>query len=348
MSTTTNARAAARRTAHRVQRLFGGTEQPGPSEHTAESVDGQLAPRTALVQNGFYVARSVVPTSECMWMARTFKHEASITNGKKSKNIDAVNRFPSAKTVLVDPRILGAVHTAIGTKPRYLQISDLHYCHDTALWHRDSPSRAEDSSASPDWTDTSTPYRVVKAILYLESDEAAMAVMVGSHRSPVEMDKKRVAAFERSGKHVVVGPDEEANRPYTDGERSRPLVWTARPGDVLVFDERLYHCGRRVREGHVTSETDARKFTISFVFGADDDHSARMYSYFRFARTELKYRDLGPKLSKDLARRGLVHSAGWTNFFAEHPEQLDAVHLRDPSKLQELKETFANSTSTTP
>jgi ectoine hydroxylase-related dioxygenase (phytanoyl-CoA dioxygenase family) len=317
-----------------------------PSTPAAERSSGgsdSLSPAEALVENGFYIFRGQIPPSETAWIATALKHEAGIEDGQteKSTNIDALNRFPSAAKVLLDDRLLSAVRRAIGDDARFLQVSDLHYHHDTAVWHRDSPYRAADNSASPDWADTSAPYRVVKAILYLESENAAMGIMAGSHRTPVEMDFDGVKELEGQNKHLVIKPSDDPNRRLSPDERARPIVWSAKPGDVLVFDERMYHCGRRFRNGTVSRSGGGEKFTLSFVFGGDDAHSARMYSYFRFARTELKYRALPAPIRKELARRGLVHSNGWKNHFLQHPDEVRGTWMKVEGKADRLANEYA-------
>ena len=70
------------------------------------------------------------------------KTEAGIDEGVHFTRVDATNKFATTRRVLFDPRVLGAVRAAIGTQARFLQVSDLHYLHDTGTWHRDSVHRA--------------------------------------------------------------------------------------------------------------------------------------------------------------------------------------------------------------
>ena len=76
-----------------------------------------------------------------------------------------------------------------------------------------------------------------------------MGIMAGSHRTPVEMDFDGVKELEGQNEHLVIKPSDDPNRRLSPDERARPIVWSAKPGDVLVFDERMYHCGRRFRNG---------------------------------------------------------------------------------------------------
>ena len=226
-----------------------------------------LTPQQALQENGFTVFRGLFGPAETAELTRKLKTEAKITAGKKYTKVDVANFFPTARDLLLEGRIVSAVQAAIGADARFLQVGDLHYLHDTAGWHRDSVHRAHDSSASPDWADPGTPYRVVKAILYLEAENAAMGIMGGSHLSPVEMDHGFVKAVEDRHGQLIIGPRDEPNRRFTADQRRTPWAWQPLPGDVLVFDERMYHAGRRVEHGKVTKNLEAPKFALSMVFG---------------------------------------------------------------------------------
>lgn len=300
-----------------------------------------LPPTAALQENGFTIFRGLFPPAECVRLARRLKTEAGITDGHKFTKVDATNRFATAREVMLEGRIIEAVRSALGAQPRYLQVSDLHYLHDTAAWHRDSVHRAHDSSQAPDWRDDAPPFGVVKAIVYLEADNAAMGIMAGSHRSPIEMDHTHVKAVEQQGGQLVIGPGDNPNRRLTSAQKRLPLAWTAEVGDVLVFDERMYHCGRRVDQGRVTANREAPKFTLSLVFGRDNEHSERMYSYFRYIRSELGYQDLGLDFRDELAGRSLVLDNGWDDFYRSHPEDLRHVYLPKQSRLQLLIEEYA-------
>ncbi len=339
----------------RVRRLVDGPDaadsgrrRPGvrPSLHAVAALrasGAHLSPADALHENGFTVFRGLFTAQECAQLAAALKGEAGIKHAEKYTKVDATNSFATARQVLLEGRMLDAVRSAVGPDARFLQVSDLHYLHDTAGWHRDSVHRAPDASEAPDWSDVGNPFGVVKAILYLESDNAAMGMMAGSHRSPVEMDHLFVKAVERAGGQLVIDAREDPNRRFSEADKRIPLAWPAQVGDVLVFDERMYHAGRRVQDGQVNSNRAAPKFVLSLVFGVDNHHSERMYSYFRYARTELNYRDLPEDFTAELASRGLVLSHGWTNFYAEHPRELRHVHLPNPTRLTALIEEFSKT-----
>jgi Phytanoyl-CoA dioxygenase (PhyH) len=298
---------------------------------------------TALSDNGFTVFRGLFSPTECAELSADLKAEAGIRDGEEFSKIDATNCFATARELLLEGRVLDAARASIGSDVRFLQVSDLQYRRDTAAWHRDSVHRSADASAAPDWNDPGTAYRVVKVIVYLETENAAMGIMAGSHRRATDMDHAAVRQLEAAGKHTLVEGGTPPNRRVAAAHQRVPLVWKAEIGDVLVFDERVFHAGRRVERGRVTTNRDAPKLTLSLVFGADNRHSERLYSYFRFARKELPYRDLPPALRAVLSERGLVLSQGWTNYYRRHPEELPLVYLRDGTELQPLIDQFRRS-----
>jgi ectoine hydroxylase-related dioxygenase (phytanoyl-CoA dioxygenase family) len=301
-----------------------------------------LSHAEALRENGFTVFRGLFPPEECAELAAQFKAEAGIQQGQHFTRTDATNHYESTRQVLFDERFLNAVRESIGADARFLQVSDLHYLHDSERWHRDSVHRAHDASEAPDWADLEGgEFGVVKAILYLESDNAAMGIVCGSHRSPIEMDRAFVRRIENAGGQLVIDADDEPNQRFTEEEKKIPMAWRALPGDVLIFDERLYHNGRRVEDGKVTANRTAPKFCLSLVFGADNRHSERMYSYFRYARRELVYRDLNEDFRRELADRGLVLSNGWGNYYEQSPQDLRHAFLTDPDTLEPLIEEFS-------
>jgi hypothetical protein len=346
-------RRAARR---RVRRLLNGGNAGGPSgaARPAAAPAPRVVPRpngaplahdVALRENGFTVYRNLFSADECRELAAQLKAEAGIRESVKHMKVDATNAYPTARELVLEGRILDAVRTAIGDDARFLQVSDLHYRHDTFNWHRDSVHRAHDASAAADWRAGDTSFGVVKAILYLEAENAAMGIMAGSHASPFEMDREFVKQVEDEGGQIVIGAQDNPNQRFTASEKRIPMAWKAEVGDVLVFDERMYHAGRRVDAGKVSTNNAAPKFTLSLVFGADNHHSERMYSYFRYAREELSYRDLPASFVEQLEDHGLVLSSGWRNFYTEQPQELRHVYLPDPAKLEPLIAKFSRTAS---
>jgi ectoine hydroxylase-related dioxygenase (phytanoyl-CoA dioxygenase family) len=291
-----------------------------------------LKPEQAMRENGFYVVRSLFPEADRTSLAAQLHAIAkNAAEGEEWMSIDCVNRVGIVADTLFDARIHEAVRRAICSDIRFLQVSDVQFNHDHLQWHRDSAYRAPCASGAFDWDESREPYRVIKILIYLESENAGLAMLPGSHQAPPEMDRERIAELERAGRYTIVGPSDEANRHFSWEERAQPLMFCARPGDALIFDERLYHCGRRLKNGAVSRDVQGKKLTVSYVFGADNVHSARIYSYFRYVRKDLSYRALPAALTKRIEQAGLALSAGWRNHFETAPSvELEGLYRKEP------------------
>ena len=327
----------AERVARRNAREFVAKRRvPAPAASSSRAAEPVLPPTAGLRENGFTIFQGAFTPEECAAYSAALKAEAGIVEGTKFTKVDATNMFPTARKILFEGRVVDAVRSALGSQPRFLQVSDLHYLHDTTGWHRDSVHRAHDASAAADWRTDVAPYGIVKAIVYLESENAGMGIMSGSHASPHEIDMPTVRRLEVAGKQRVIDIGQNPNLRLSDEQRRTPLAWHAEVGDVLVFDERMYHAGRRIDHGMVTANRGAAKFTLSLVFGRDNEHSERMYSSFRYVRRDLPYKPFPPEFEAELRRHDLVLDRGLTDFYRDHPDDLRHAHLPDPSKLDGL------------
>ena len=328
-----------RRVARAVRARLGGARVQ-PVQRGERAVIGHAE---ALAVNGFTVFRGLVPPQECAQLGARLKQAAGIVEGERFTRTDATFKIPETQDVLFDERVLGAVRTSIGDIVRFLQVSDLHYLHDTTNWHRDSVHRAEDNSEAPDWRDDQGRFGIVKAILYLESENAAMGIMPGSHRTPLEMDREHVKAVEKRNGQLIIGGRDDPNRRFPAAAQRDPVACRLEVGDLLVFDERMYHAGRRIEHGVVSRDQEAPKLTLSMVFGLDNAHSERLYSYFHYARSDLRFSAINPELNRRLAEHDLVPTRGWGNFYERAPHDLRFAYLRDPAELEPLIERFSQA-----
>lgn len=298
----------------------------------------QLSPAEALRENGFTVFRGLIPPDECARLAATIKADAGITEGKHFTRTDATIKVPSTRAVLFDERVVRAVREAVDQPVRFLQHSDLHYRHDTGGWHRDSVHRQKDASNAADWTDGQ--YGVVKAILYLESGDAGMGMVAGTHLSPRVVSHTRIKAMEKLHLQLIIDADRNPNERLAPWQRFRPLAWRAFEGDLLVFDQRMFHCGRRVNGRQVGVDTGGRKMTLSLAFGPENHHTWRFYSYMRYVRKELGYKPIPDDYRAQLAERDLLlNDLG--NYYVEHPEEVRLAHLRHPETMEQLVADFS-------
>ena len=179
---------------------------------------------------------------------------------------------------------------------------------------------------------------MVKAFVYLESDNAAMGI-VRLAPSPIEMDRAFVRRIENAGGNIDA--DDEPNQRFTEEEKRIPMAWRALPGDVLIFDERLYHNGLagRGRQGHRQPHR-SEVLPVAGVRGRQPALGADVLL--------LPLRPQEPRLPRpergfppEPADRGLVLSNGWGNYYEQSPQDLRHAFLTDPDTLEPLIEEFS-------
>ncbi|MEZ4329771.1 MAG: phytanoyl-CoA dioxygenase family protein [Polyangiales bacterium] len=279
----------------------------------------ELSPHEALAENGFAVFHGLLSQDECQRLATELRERHLTPEMREYTSIDAVNRSASVRELLFEPRIAAAVELAIQAKPKFLQISDIQIDHDHTVWHRDGAFR---DPGGLDFVDRSAPYRAVKIILYLESEGAGLAMMPGSHVAARQQHDIESASLNQVPMSMLIRPGVLANRRLTNHEKAGAVVWCASVGDALVFDERMFHRGRRIEGESLTTQQRGRKLTVAFAFGSDDVHSSRLHSYFRYARPDLRFAPMSRELVSRLETAGMALSRGYDNHFKNAPEEL--------------------------
>lgn len=317
------------------------SQAAGSRSKTARRIT-PLTPQQAFATNGFCVFPNLIPEPERSALAAKLKSQLGVVGQQRRSTIDAVNRLPAGQELVFDERILRTVREVLGQDIRFLQVSDLQYNQDHLGWHRDGAYLTNANPRTSDWDERVDPYRVIKIILYLESDHAGMGVLPGSQRTPALMNQKRLAELEAEGRHLILPKGENANRRIELEDPDQPVVWCASPGDALVFDLRMFHCGRRVVNNEVKMG-EGNKLTFSLVFGRDGLHAHRFYSYFRYLRTDLSYSAMPDALRAKIEQKGLAPSAGWGDHFEAHPEDGEGTRRgRRPKEPQKAKPTATN------
>ena len=318
-----------------------------PYQQAADAVlvKDELSPSAAFEMNGFCVLRQLFDADDLERIESDLVKEYGTDEFDKHLTAcDAANRVSTVSQLVFDSKLLGGVRSALGNDVRFLQTSGMQANNDFVSWHRDSACR---QVGGPDWDESADRYIVAKSILYVRGTNTTLAVFPGSHVTEVTMDHMR--QMDDAGQATVVEASETANRRYTEDEMSRPMVLCAKAGDVVIFDQRMYHRGGRFDEESKAVLTNKRqcqrgaeKLTLSWVFGAPNSHSERHYSYFRYARRDLSYRPINEELRGRLIDAGLY--LGEANYFHEHPDEVDAIWLRKPETRDDLKRKFAVAT----
>ncbi|WP_370234551.1 MULTISPECIES: methyltransferase domain-containing protein [Henriciella] len=277
-------------------------------------------------ENGFAIVRNLLTEQEARAKATQFKSD--LIRGPISENghttFDVASVYPPAQDMVFDPRILSVMRTCLGDDIRFLQWATYQANHMSFPWHRDGAYRL--FNVGHDWDEEDHAYRVAKIIIYLECDDFSMGIYPRSHREDIDRTKitKSIEGFDFV--------DTERQRP---GIRlpNKPHLAGVKPGDALIFDQRLFHCGRLTNStaGDFTKEMKSDKCFLSLLYGADNPHSYRFYSYFNHER-QFGIRPMQKRFVNRLKDAGLFLSIGQANYFDLHPEQREGLWLPEDKR----------------
>ncbi len=211
---------------------------------------------------------------------------------------DGVSKHEEFWPIIFHPTLRETVTALLGPDVRFLQHTDLHVGFSSFNWHRDSVARA--LGVGPDWDESDAPYRLVRVGIYLQSSGGSFKLglvpgtnRVGDPRSRAARDViERKAGFLSHVRRLVTG-----KVPEVPGATWVP----AGAGDAVIFDPRVLHTGTPV---------DGPKYSMFLAFGVPNRHFEAHARYYRFARPELGYADLDPRLVAQLQAAGLHHPVG--------------------------------------
>ena len=271
--------------------------------------------------NGFAVVRNLLPEREVQSMAEQFKSDLVKGAGSNSTHttLDVAAVYPPAEDYVFDPRVLAAVRGCLGDDVKFLQWATYQLNHMSPPWHRDGAYRTY--NVGKDWDESEHPYRVAKIILYFECEDFAMGLYPGSHRKDVDRGaiQRRLMDFDFV---------DSSNQKEGVELGEKPHLARVKPGDALIFDQRLFHCGRIADRdaGAFSTELNGDKSFLSLLYGADNPHSSRFYSYFNHER-QFGVRPMHKRLVERLKAENLLLSTGQANYFETHSEQRSGLWL---------------------
>ena len=289
-------------------------------------------------RHGFYLFRGALDLQVLDVLQRDLVQPAL---GEASKYVcaDAVVKWPMLAEYVTDPRCVGPVEQCIGEGAKFLQVADLQINHNVYGWHRDSASRKYDGV---DWRQDKGPYTCVKAILYLESESFGLEVVPCSHLMPIS--PADIAGRESQSLRLEASSEDLPSFDFSL-DSWHPVVLEVREGDMLVFDQRLFHRGHPL--GRPLGEERARgqqlgvakytrnKATVCFCYGLDNFHSRRFHAYFRYHRADLDYGKTPETLDLKLRSAGCLLSTWNENFLLR--DRLAATDLYHSAKLRAKK-----------
>ena len=200
---------------------------------------------------------------------------------------DGVTKTPEFWPLVFNERLVGTIRDLLGEDIRYTQHSDLHINLGAGKFHRDSAYR--EFGVGPDWDESEAPYRVVRVALYL-SDYAdsgsSLVVLPGTHRRESRLNRLELRFWSelrtRWRNHFSTN-----SMPQISVTMKRELI-KHKPGDCIVFDQRLVHAGGIVR-GRMP------KYAVYLSYGLDNLHARNHHDYYLSRPTYL------PELPGNLA-----------------------------------------------
>ncbi len=204
---------------------------------------------------------------------------------------DGVTTTPEFWPIIFHPRLLKTVREILGSDARYTQHSDLHVHNGMVGWHRDSKDRIY--GIGSDWDTTRVPYAVIRVAIYLQSFMESgfkLGVIPGTHSC---QSKLRILEEKLWTKVHFKIPQPQ----FIDPVLTMPTKWfKLEPGDCIIFQQRLMHCGSRIR---------GPKYAIYLSYGLDNEHSRNHMRFYREERTKFKYGPIPEELKQKLIAENL-------------------------------------------
>jgi len=250
-------------------------------------------------RDGFVVVRGLLGVDEALDLRHRLVEHSGVTDADFEDVDDGVPRkwtapagvasVPAFQHLLYDERLVGLAREVLGPDAVYLHHNDLHAGYSSPGWHRDNVHRGFGSGE--DWDEAAAPYRCARIALYLQThDESGFkfGLIPRSHRR-----ESRLVQWERRA------PRFSTVRRLVMGQRlafARARWIATEPGDVVIFDHRVLHCGGRTR---------GPKYSIYLGAGVQNHHFDRHWSYYRDLRSDLDYPRVPDALRERLQSEGL-------------------------------------------
>ena len=185
---------------------------------------------------------------------------------------DGVTKHPAFWNIIFNTKLLATIRQLVGDDIRYTQHSDLHINLPGGRWHRDNAYRS--FSQGPDWEENKIPYRVVRVAVYLSdysSSGSALHLLPGSHHTEHTINRLEYVLWNKIRSYL---------RKYGLGNSLPHHFFSAsvhtlktRPGDCIIFDQRLMHAGGRLLGNN-------SKYSVFLSFGLNNEHSKNHRKFF--------------------------------------------------------------------
>ena len=261
--------------------------------------------------DGFFVLRELLAPDRALALRA---HIDTVRGTARSDGDRAFNRWegvtfdPALWDVVTDPVLVAAVRAVVGKDLRYARNSEVQADNAGYIWHRDSIDQVPGRGS--DWDESRCPYRIVRACIFLQTQAEsgfAFGVVPGSHRRGVRTIDGVVLDTARkvSGRLGLAWDPRRRALPRLsmgDGwaKHWRPTQPTWIPvglGDCVVIHQRVLH-----------SPSPARgpQYSIYFSYGTQDEHTHRLWRYYRYGSPDRSFAPMPTELKQRLAQAELL------------------------------------------
>jgi len=277
--------------------------------------------RSLFEHNGFQIFREAIPRKEAQNLAKFIKAGYGVGEMDLFTRTDIINQVPELTKYIHDPRIVERVEACTGEAAFFVQQSDFHSNYVAHGWHRDAANR--EFGIGRDWDESEATYHVVKAMFYLEGQDIALAILPRSHRINIPPTDN----WPDFNSYQILPRGNVLDAPlYKDGI-VHPVLVEGGPGDLLVFDIRLLHGGRILDPVYAQLHENLAhpKTQVAIVYGSDNIHSQRFYSYTRFVRKDMEYQNMGERDMTLLQEHSLLLPHMNENLFETSPQEAEGI-----------------------
>jgi len=248
-------------------------------------------------REGYAVVRQLLSPDEAKTYKALLRQHSGLDDTSFSKRFassggwskpDGVTSTPDFWPLIFNERLLEVIRETLGPDARYTQHSDLHVHVGSVGWHRDSAHRT--FGEGPDWDESRVPYLIARVAIYLQTHAesgSALGVIPGSHRQD-EASRRVAREVQRGAKLLGALRIKEQLPPLL---RARPVWIKTEPGDCVIFNQRLYHTGSKIR---------GPKYAMYLSYGAPNEHAQNHRRYYLENRPDLGYDDYPGELAARL------------------------------------------------
>ena len=265
--------------------------------------------RTFFQKNGYIVLNQMLNEKEVqkylLKMKSVFEIE-SMDNKNISKNTykiaDGMTKNEEFWDLITDDRIVNAIRFLYEDDICYAQHSDLHINNTGGRLHRDSRDRIFGEGG--DWDESNEKYGVVRVPIYLSDYNdchSSILIYPKSHKTENFLQKFE---FKVINKLTSILRKFNLNNYIPKISITRQhVVHKTKPGDVVIFDQRLVHAS-----GNLKRNKGFSRYAMFLSYGLKNSHTQNHRNYYIHEKALGYLKDFPDKLMSLLANKNLLNN----------------------------------------